>query len=88
VIHVERPDKKRLAELGVLGWHIWEKEISEFPWEYDMEEICFILEGEALITPENGPSVTIKPGDLVTFPKGMKCCWKIIEPIRKHYDFR
>jgi uncharacterized cupin superfamily protein len=88
VIRVERPDGNRLAEEGINSWPIWEKEISEFPWEYDMEETCFILEGEAVITPEKGPSVTIKQGDLVTFPRGMKCRWRITEPIRKHYDFR
>jgi uncharacterized cupin superfamily protein len=24
-------------------------------------------------------------GDMVHFPKGMNCVWKIIEPIEKHY---
>ncbi len=58
------------------------------PWEYDMEEVCLILEGKATITPDGGIPLTIGPGDLVTFPRGMKCRWEITDPIRKHYDFR
>ncbi len=88
MIKVERPDEKRLLELDVTSWSVWEKEISEFPWEYDMEEVCYILSGKATITPERGDPAKIIPGDLVTFPMGMKCVWKITEPIKKHYDFR
>ncbi|MFV9616801.1 MAG: cupin domain-containing protein [Gammaproteobacteria bacterium] len=29
----------------------------------------------------------MQEGDMVFFPKGMKCVWKIIEPIEKHYIF-
>jgi uncharacterized cupin superfamily protein len=88
VIRVERLGEKQLEALRVFSWPIWEKEVSEFPWEYDMEEVCYILEGQATITPEDEESVTIRPGDLVTFPHGMKCHWRITSPIRKHYDFR
>lgn len=88
MIRVERPEEKKLDELGVRTWPIWEKEISEFPWEYDMEEICYILEGEATVTAEGGNQVAIMPGCLVTFTKGTKCRWSITKPIRKHYDFR
>lgn len=88
MIKKERPTDRMLDELNVLNWPIWEKEESEFPWEYDMEEICYILSGEATITPENGDPVNIGPGDLVTFSCSMKCYWKIHLPIRKRYDFR
>ena len=47
--------------------------------------VRYILEGSAVITPENEEPVTIKTGDLVVFPRGMKCIWKVIEPIEKHY---
>ena len=26
-------------------------------------------------------------GDLVTFPVGMSCTWKVLKPVRKHYRF-
>ncbi|WP_373018915.1 cupin domain-containing protein [Thiomicrorhabdus sp.] len=59
-----------------------------FPWTYDAEEICYILEGEVTVQPEFGNAVTVKAGDLVTFPQGMNCHWNITQPIRKHYLFR
>lgn len=82
------PNESYLKKLAVKDWPIWEKEASEFPWFYDMEEICLILQGEAIVTPEKGQAVRIKAGDLVTFPKGMHCRWHITQDIRKHYLFR
>ncbi len=88
MIKVERLTDQKLEELNVMSWPIWEKEESEFPWEYDMEEVCYILSGEATIIPEDGDPVKIGSGDFVSFPCGMKCIWKINLAIRKHYDFR
>ena len=56
-------------------------------WTYDAEETCYVLEGEVTVTPEGGEPVTIGRGDLVTFPKGMRCVWDISAPIRKHCRF-
>lgn len=85
-IKVEKnPDPARLEALGVFKWPIWTKEVSEFPWTYDTEETCYFLEGEVTVTPEGGEPVTVGKGDLVTFPKGMQCRWKITQPVRKHY---
>ncbi len=87
-IELERnPARERLEEMGVFSWPIWEKEVSRFPWTYDADEVCYILEGEVTITPDDGEPVTIRAGDLVRFPAGMSCTWDITQPIRKHYDF-
>ena len=87
-IQIERnPDENRLKQLGVKYWSIWSKEISEFPWEYDTDEMCYLLEGHVIVTPDGGEPVEIQKGDLVTFPAGMSCTWKITEPIRKHFNF-
>lgn len=86
-IKVEKPDQKRLEELGVRSWPIWEKEPSTFPWEYYDTEVCYILEGKVVVETEDGEKVEIGPGDLVTFPKGLRCTWKVIEKVRKHYNF-
>jgi uncharacterized protein len=81
------PDPKLLRDMGVENWPIWTKEASEFPWEYDAEETCYVLEGRVVVTPDGGEPVEIGPGDLVTFPRGMSCAWKVETPIRKHYTF-
>ena len=72
--------------MGILNWPIWTCEISEFPWKYDVEESCLILEGEVYVT-AGSESVEIKSGDFVIFPKGLSCVWKVTKPIRKHYKF-
>lgn len=77
----------KLDTMGVDGWPIWSKEESTFDWSYDREEICYILEGEAIITPASGEAVTIQRGDLIHFPAGLNCSWQIVEAIEKHYTF-
>ena len=87
-IKIEKnPSQEKLEELGVFSWSIWEKEISEFPWEYTDQETCYFIGGEATIVAEDGRETVIEKGDLVTFPKGMKCVWKITQPVKKHYKF-
>ena len=78
-------DADRLARLGVDRWPVWAKEVSEFPWTYDAQETSYLLEGRVIVTPEGGAPVEIAAGDLVTFPAGMTCTWKIVEPLRKRY---
>jgi uncharacterized cupin superfamily protein len=82
-----QPNPERLQELRVTQWPIWTKEISEFPWTYDASETCYFLEGEVIVTPEQGEPVTIGKGNLVTFSAGLSCTWKILQPVRKHYQF-
>ena len=87
-VSIERnPSKDRLDEMGVFGWPVWEKEESEFPWHYDAEETCYLLEGEVTVTPEGGEPVSFSAGDLVVFPRGLSCSWKIRKAVRKHYHF-
>ncbi len=88
-IRVEHdPAPAKLEVMGVYDWPIWTKEASTFPWTYDSDEVCYLLEGDVTVTPDGGSPVHIQRGDLVTFPKGMKCTWAIREAVRKHYDFR
>jgi hypothetical protein len=87
MIHVEKPTEKKLQELGVESWPVWKKEVSEFPWEYDETETCYILDGEVVVTPEKGSPVSFGKGDLVVFARGLKCRWRIAKAVRKHYRF-
>lgn len=77
----------RQNELGVTDWPVWEKEISRFPWSYDASETCYLISGEVIVTPDGGHPVTIRAGDIATFPSGMKCEWNVVKPLRKHYRF-
>lgn len=82
-----QPTTERLQELSVFNWSIWTKEVSEFPWTYDESETCYFLAGEVTVTPDGGEPVTMGKGDLVTFPAGMSCTWKITSDVKKHYKF-
>jgi len=84
---VHKPSKDHLVGLGVFDWPIWEKEVSEFPWQYDEQERCFFLEGDVVVTPKGGKPVQFGAGDFVTFPAGMSCTWNVRKAVRKHYRF-
>ena len=87
-VTVEKPDAAKLASLGIDSWPTWSKEVSKFPWSYNSQEIAYILEGEATVTPKNGGSaISFGVGDLVTFPAGLSCIWDIKKALRKHYQF-
>jgi len=81
------PSELRLKALGVYNWPIWEKEESEFPWFYAEQETCYLLEGAVTVTPDGGEPVEFGADDLVTFPAGLACTWKISAAVRKHYRF-
>ena len=84
---ISNPTESFLKEKKIFSWPIWEKEISEFPWTYDSEETCYFLDGEVTVV-SNNETINIKKGDLVTFPVGLSCTWKIKKPVRKHYQFK
>jgi len=83
---VEKPDSEKLEDLKVSGWPIWTKEASTFDWHYDDKETCYFLDGEVVVKTDQG-EVSIGKGDLVTFPEGLDCTWKVTKPVRKHYRF-
>ena len=80
------PSPAKLEVIGVYDWPIWTKEVSEFPWTYESNETCYILEGKVTVIPNSGQPVQLGEGDLVTFPAGMSCTWQISSTIRKHYQ--
>ncbi len=84
-IKVEKPSADEDARMR--RQPVWEKEASVFPWEYDATETCLLLEGDVTVTTEDGQVATFGAGDLVTFPKGLKCTWDIRKAVRKHYLF-
>ncbi len=78
------PSEARLKELGVAHWPTWEKPASTFPWEFVTTEIALIVEGECVMTPEDGgQSTTFKAGDLVVFPNGYKGTWEVKNDTRR-----
>jgi uncharacterized cupin superfamily protein len=88
-VKIEKLTDTQLKEKGVFSWGIWEKEVSRFPWHYDSQEECYLLEGEVEVTDDTTGSVyKFGKGDFVTFPEGMNCRWNIRKAVRKHYNFK
>lgn len=81
----QHPSSERLEALGVFDWPIWCCEVSAFIWSYEQREVCYLLEGKVVVTPEDGAPIELVAGDLVVFPAGMNCQWEIATAVRKHY---
>ena len=86
-IQVKKPTDDELNKMQVFSWPIWECDPSTFDWRYDDRETCYILEGDVTVESEDSEPVHIQAGDLVVFPKGLTCVWKVKQRIRKHYKF-
>ena len=85
-IEMRKMDGSEISEKGILSWPIWTCEVSEFDWEYDQQESCLLLEGNVEVSSDI-ETVKFGSGDFVVFPKGLKCRWKVMQPVRKHYSF-
>ncbi len=85
-ISIHKPSNTEIEQQEILSWPIWTCEVSEFDWEYDQQESCLLLEGDVEVK-SDFETVKFGGGDFVVFPKGLKCKWKVIKPVRKHYSF-
>ncbi len=85
MMHKKKPTEQDIA--GTETWGTWNREPSEFPWYYSEKETCYILEGSARVTAENGEAIEFGKGDMVTFEAGLKCTWRIDNTIRKRFKF-
>ena len=68
-------------------WPTWGCDASSFPWSYGSQETCLVIEGEALVTMDDGTVVELRPGTLATFPAGSSCVWDVTQALTKHYSF-
>jgi len=83
-IEVRKPTAAEVAEME--KWPTWEKEPSTFPWHYDQQETCLVIEGAVTVEAAD-QTVSFGPGDRVVFPEGLDCTWKVEQAVRKHYQF-
>ena len=90
-IEVRKPTEEESASLGAKSWLPrtgWRRgcEVSTSPWEYEDREVCYVLAGRVRVEGRDEDSdiepAEFGPGDLVTFPRGLKVTWQVIEPVR------
>ena len=71
----------QLAErLGVSRTMIWKGMQT-------LRQEGLVIEGEALVTMDDGTVVELRPGTLATFPAGSSCVWDVTQALTKHYSF-
>ena len=86
-IKIEKATPEKLESLNVDNWSQWSCDVSKFDWEYDTNETAYLFEGRVTVTSEDGEIVTFGAGDIVTFPKGLKCTWDVSVLVRKRFKF-
>lgn len=64
---------------------VWECTPGKFRVNYEWEETIYVLDGNVTIEEENGDVREFKSGDIVHFPKGLRCIWTVHKTIRKTY---
>jgi len=53
------------------------------PWTPSQRETIHVLEGEVTIEIADGPTLTLKPGDLASLPAGLQATWHITPPFKE-----
>lgn len=64
---------------------IWECTPGRFRRQVRSAEMMEVLHGEALFTPDDGPSVRLRAGDVCHFPAETMGVWDIETTLRKVY---
>ncbi len=90
-----QPLEGEMATRGITQWAsedgrietgTWECEPGLSRWEFEGNgEFIHLLSGSIEVTPDGGETVTLGPGDSMTFPKGWTGTWRITSTMRKVY---
>lgn len=57
-----------------------------FPYEMAQNETIYVIEGELTIEVEDGPTLTLGPGDMASFRPGTKTTWRLMRtPFREAF---
>ena len=73
---------------GTMMSGIWECTPGSYHATYSAYEYVVLIAGKIVITPDGGTPVTVEAPDAFVIEKDFKGTWDIIEPVRKHFDFR
>ncbi|KAK7320527.1 hypothetical protein VNO77_30078 [Canavalia gladiata] len=89
-VKVERKvSPERLAELGVSRWSMWKTGKSRLPWDWQVDQLVYIEEGEVRVVPEGSKRfMQFVAGDLVRYPKWFEADLWFNGPYQERYSFR
>lgn len=89
-IRVERKvSPERLKELGVSRWSIWKTGKCKLPWDWHVDQLVYVEEGEVRVVPEGSKRyMSFKAGDLVRYPKWFEADLWFNDFYQERYSFR
>uniref|UniRef100_A0A5B6YPT7 (S)-ureidoglycine aminohydrolase cupin domain-containing protein n=1 Tax=Davidia involucrata TaxID=16924 RepID=A0A5B6YPT7_DAVIN len=89
-VRVERKvSRERLAELGVSQWSIWKTGKCKLPWDWHVDQLVYIEEGEVRVVPEGSERfMQFVAGDLVRYPKWFEADLFFNSFYQERYSFR
>lgn len=89
-VTVERKvPKERLAELGVSKWSVWKTGKCKLPWDWHVDQLVYIEEGEVRVVPEGSERfMRFVAGDLVRYPKWFEADLFFNDFYQERYKFR
>ena len=64
---------------------LWLVQPARFRWLFFGNETFHVLEGSATITTDDGTSVLVKPGDIISFPMNTPSVWEVHETLKKMF---
>lgn len=89
-VRVERKvSKERLEQLGVSRWSVWKTGKCKLPWDWQVDQLVYIEEGEVRVVPEGSERhMQFLAGDLVRYPKWFEADLWFNAPYQERYSFR
>ncbi|KAH6764718.1 RmlC-like cupins superfamily protein [Perilla frutescens var. hirtella] len=89
-VKVERKvSKDRLAELGVSRWSVWKTGKCQLPWDWQVDQLVYIEEGEVRVVPDGSKDyMSFVAGDLVRYPKWFEADLFFNDFYQERYSFR
>ncbi|XP_057786490.1 uncharacterized protein LOC131003942 [Salvia miltiorrhiza] len=89
-VKVERKvAKERLSELGVSRWSVWKTGKCKLPWDWQVDQLVYIEEGEVRVVPEGSKRyMSFVAGDLVRYPKWFEADLFFNDFYQERYSFR
>ncbi|XVF21016.1 hypothetical protein REPUB_Repub12eG0054200 [Reevesia pubescens] len=89
-VRVERKvPPERLTQLGVSRWSVWKTGKCKLPWDWQVDQLVYIEEGEVRVVPEGSERfMQFVAGDLVRYPKWFEADLFFNGPYQERYSFR
>lgn len=58
---------------------------STISYTFQGDDTLHLLEGEARVTVEGEPAITLRAGDVASFVKGRKSTWEFLTPVKEFF---